>query len=881
TADIFRRDHDDHHDNAHLEGDNSAKRKERLSLPIRQKPTPVYYSCQRDPIAPPMTLLIQDLFYLKYGNSGPKKYTLSLHKYPSVPFPDDDIEERTSRWIIKVLKTSYELGHKHKFITTIIVRRVNGKIDPIKESDYKYLNKNDIEDLYLLCVNGKLKDYRQTGLLGSLTVFIRSINIWEKVHDFELGMKSYQWKVNLTALTIIFPGIEQENLFNITYEPVVGMIYENSKKEKRVMIHKEIHKFCDATLKRSDIKKLVWYLDSGCSWHMTGVKSYQHKYVEQPGPKVVFGDDSTCTTKGYGSIKCNVYIHNHKDHLGKFDEKADDGYFLGYSLVSKAFRVFNTRRQQIEKTFHITFNESTEAIKFLKPSVDNITIAELEINKRDETGIVIKNKAKLVAQVYRQEEGIDYDETFAPVARLEAIRIFLAFSTYMNFIVYQMDVKILIFCDNTSAIAISNNPVLHSRIKHIDIIYHFIKDHILKGDIELHFILTQYQLADIFTKSLDEPTFKRLIVELAGTKKKHSKHNLGSKEEATKSQHFSKEVAHSPTGHSKKKKKSGTAKDKAPSQPSVSTPIDTELHKEDLQAAGDPTSFRSASGCDALIDSTAKADPGKSAPRTNLSVLVDKTKSVGDGLKIAHTVSGTNEESGFKEMSKKIKMEDLLNLMQDTRSAFFTPDSSPDKPIIVLDESEEEQTERHEEPKDTLVLPHPSPKSVQLQELLDQELNRYVQGIEIELPGDLNDIPTKLETFTSTVSSPMFASIMKNASHTATRKGVPSVGLATALPDEEEKNTNPATKDADTTNLHNKLVDLLGLDIVTRQEWNTLIKLKKELNIVFNKPLKEQDPLNELNDLADKKRKRTGDLKDHSSSTKKHKSLVQHEEEGY
>ncbi|GKD99260.1 hypothetical protein Tco_1387244 [Tanacetum coccineum] len=78
-------------------------------------------------------------------------------------------------------------------------------------------------------------------------------------------------------------------------------------------------------------------------------------------------------------------------------------------------------------------------------------------------------------------------------------------------IIYQ---KVPIFCDNTSAIAISNNPVLHSRIKHIDIRYHFIRDHILKGNIELHFILPQYQLADIFTKPLDEPTFKRLIVEL-------------------------------------------------------------------------------------------------------------------------------------------------------------------------------------------------------------------------------------------------------------------------------------------------------------------------------------------------------------------------------
>ncbi|KAI3813846.1 hypothetical protein L1987_18581 [Smallanthus sonchifolius] len=62
-------------------------------------------------------------------------------------------------------------------------------------------------------------------------------------------------------------------------------------------------------------------------------------------------------------------------------------------------------------------------------------------NKQDERGIVVKNKARLVAQGYTQEEGIDYDEVFAPVARLEAIRIFLAYATSKNFMVYQMDVK--------------------------------------------------------------------------------------------------------------------------------------------------------------------------------------------------------------------------------------------------------------------------------------------------------------------------------------------------------------------------------------------------------------------------------------------------------
>ncbi|GKB76319.1 hypothetical protein Tco_0943214 [Tanacetum coccineum] len=74
--------------------------------------------------------------------------------------------------------------------------------------------------------------------------------------------------------------------------------------------------------------------------------------------------------------------------------------------------------------------------------------------------------------------------------------------------------KVPIFCDDTSAIAISNNPVLHSRTKHIDIKYQFIRDHILKGDIELHFVPTDLQLADIFTKLLVELSFTRLVAEL-------------------------------------------------------------------------------------------------------------------------------------------------------------------------------------------------------------------------------------------------------------------------------------------------------------------------------------------------------------------------------
>nr|GEU51593.1 hypothetical protein [Tanacetum cinerariifolium] len=226
-----------------------------------------------------------------------KKYMLSLHKFYTVIFPDDDIKERTSRWvdkcvkkfnpyarysvehwkhthakifyikrqkelenpieevysdskIVQVIKTIGELRHEHKFVIEIIIRRANGGFSSITELDYMYLNKNNIKDMYLLCVNGKEDDYAKTRLLWSLSVCIRSIVIWDIIHDLQLGVESYQQNVNLIAPIITFLGIEKKKMFFIITEPIYGIIYKNNKKEKRVMGHQEIHKFRDATLKR-------------------------------------------------------------------------------------------------------------------------------------------------------------------------------------------------------------------------------------------------------------------------------------------------------------------------------------------------------------------------------------------------------------------------------------------------------------------------------------------------------------------------------------------------------------------------------------------------------------------------------------------------------
>nr|GEY28454.1 putative ribonuclease H-like domain-containing protein [Tanacetum cinerariifolium] len=88
-----------------------------------------------------------------------------------------------------------------------------------------------------------------------------------------------------------------------------------------------------------------------------------------------------------------------------------------------------------------TRNKSKESLVDCPQGVRPIGTKWVLKNKKDERGIVIKNKARLVAQGHTQKEGIDYDEVFAPVARIEAIRLFLAYASFIGFTMYQMDVK--------------------------------------------------------------------------------------------------------------------------------------------------------------------------------------------------------------------------------------------------------------------------------------------------------------------------------------------------------------------------------------------------------------------------------------------------------
>nr|GEY64085.1 retrovirus-related Pol polyprotein from transposon TNT 1-94 [Tanacetum cinerariifolium] len=205
-------------------------------------------------------------------------------------------------------------------------------------------------------------------------------------------------------------------------------------------------------------------------------------------------------------------------------------------------------------------------------------------NKKDEDQTIIRNKARLVEKGYAQEEGIDFEKSFAPVARLEAevyvaqpdgfvdpdhpekvyrlrkalyglkqaprvctsggiqflgdklvswmskkqdcIAMSSAEAEYVLLSASCAQVmwmriqlqdyglhynKIPLYRDSQSAIAISCNPVQHSHTKHIHTRYHFIKEQVKNGIIELYFVITEYQLADMFTKALPEYRFKYLV----------------------------------------------------------------------------------------------------------------------------------------------------------------------------------------------------------------------------------------------------------------------------------------------------------------------------------------------------------------------------------
>ncbi|GJW32866.1 hypothetical protein Tco_0052898 [Tanacetum coccineum] len=365
----------------------------------------------------------------------------------------------------------------------------------------------------------------------------------------------------------------------------------------------------------------------------------------------------------------------------------------------------------------------------------------------------------------------------------------------------------------------------------------------------------------IYQKKLDNSKTLFKTEEVPQGKKSRAKNGLKRKQSSKHTSESKIKASKSKTGQSKKDTQSSLARDKSPSHHSPPKQVVGEMHKEPQQAVGGPTSLG--------VTSEEGAHPQLSSG-SNPSVLVYKTKSARDGLKTAHTDSGGNEESRADDISLKVKLEDLSDILKDTRSAFFTPDSPIDEPIIVSDRVTELLVTSLKPELSKLLASHDFARCLptKLKELPlkttglfgeIKKLKKHVRYIKIELSRDLKEILTKLETFTSIIFSlssqvaelkniqwelpavflnlpsqvssvqeklktldslssllhkvtdtlNRFATMVDNALG-ARSMNVPSEGKATALPTKGEKNT----KDAD-INLKDELVDLLGKYVVT------------------------------------------------------------------
>ncbi|GKC45954.1 hypothetical protein Tco_1063676 [Tanacetum coccineum] len=152
--------------------------------------------------------------------------------------------------ILAVTKLKIVEWHNYKHLDWITVRRNDDKMYTFKEGDYNRLRLQDIEDMLLLLVQGKLTNLNVEERLAfgvSLRMFTRSIVLRRRVEDLQLGVKSYQKKLNLTRPDIYKSNLKRKSAYT-TYSNPRGFIYQNKDKKNRLMRIDELHKFSDGIL---------------------------------------------------------------------------------------------------------------------------------------------------------------------------------------------------------------------------------------------------------------------------------------------------------------------------------------------------------------------------------------------------------------------------------------------------------------------------------------------------------------------------------------------------------------------------------------------------------------------------------------------------------
>nr|GEZ22048.1 hypothetical protein [Tanacetum cinerariifolium] len=203
-----------------------------------------------------------DLEYL-WGGASSRKYTTSVTKIKAADYghikwiedlvplnQESALDVYSKRKIIAVTELKIVEWHNYKNLDWISVRRDDEKIYKFKEGGLKRLCIQDIEDMLLLLVQGKLSNLtveERFAFNVSLRMFTRSIAVQRRVEDLQLGVKSYQKRLNLTRPDAYRSDLKRREAYT-AYSNPRGFIYQNKDKKNRLMRIDELYKFSDGTL---------------------------------------------------------------------------------------------------------------------------------------------------------------------------------------------------------------------------------------------------------------------------------------------------------------------------------------------------------------------------------------------------------------------------------------------------------------------------------------------------------------------------------------------------------------------------------------------------------------------------------------------------------
>ncbi|GJU44222.1 hypothetical protein Tco_1201488 [Tanacetum coccineum] len=153
--------------------------------------------------------------------------------------------------ILSVVRVMVDKKLGYGYLEEIVVRRADWQEYSFKEGDFSRLHLNDIKNMLLLHVQNKIFNLLGddiVDLINALRMFTRSVIIKKRVEDVQLGVESYQKKLNVTKPQKEFPRISYKEAYTTSYY-LKGVVYLNSRKQKRLMRADELYKFSDGTLK--------------------------------------------------------------------------------------------------------------------------------------------------------------------------------------------------------------------------------------------------------------------------------------------------------------------------------------------------------------------------------------------------------------------------------------------------------------------------------------------------------------------------------------------------------------------------------------------------------------------------------------------------------